>query len=58
MYSAHAVFIELETKSEMTGRFITFGRDLDIGTTEIEIFGNPMSVTRHVLTLSNAMSLD
>ena len=50
-YSAHALSMELEMKFEMTGMFIMLGKYLDIGTTDIAIFGSPISVTRVVLTL-------
>lgn len=48
-YSATAVSIELAMNDEMSGMFMTFGRTLDIGTTEIEIRGKPISVTNVVL---------
>lgn len=49
-YSVMAASIDFEMKEDKTGIFMTFGRALDIGTTEIETRGRPMSVTSVVLT--------
>lgn len=52
-YSAQAASIDFEMNEDSTGMFIMFGRDSDIGTTEIEIFGSPISVTSVVFTLND-----
>ena len=43
--------MDFDIKSEITGRFITFGRDFAIGTTEILTRGSTIKVTRAVLML-------
>ena len=50
-YSAKAASMDFAIKVEMTGRFITFGKARDIGTTEIDILGNPMNVQSVVFML-------
>ena len=50
-YSATAVSIELEMNPEIKGRFITFGRILFMGMTEMVMRGKPSSVTIVVFTL-------
>ena len=50
-YSAHAASIERAMNVEMTGRFITLGSDFARGTTEREMRGRPMRVTRVVFML-------
>ncbi len=49
-YSANAASMDLAMNVDMTGRFITFGKARDIGTTDIDIFGNPMNVHSVVFT--------
>lgn len=56
-YSAQAVSMDFDMKSEMTGRFMTLGSDLAIGTTEILMRGRPMRVTRLLLMLGEVTSL-
>jgi len=50
-YSANAVSMDRAMKVEMTGRFMTFGKARDMGTTLIEIFGNPIKVHSEVFML-------
>lgn len=50
-YSAQAVSMALEMKDDNTGIFITLGRLLAIGVTEMEMRGRPISVKRVVLIL-------
>ena len=56
-YSAQAVSMDFDMKSEITGRFITFGSDFAIGTTEILMRGRPMRVTSVLLILGEIASL-
>lgn len=50
-YSATAVSIELEMKPEINGMFMTFGRNLAKGITEMVILGRPIKLNMVVLTL-------
>ena len=48
--------MDFDMKSEITGRFITFGSDFAIGTTEILTRGRPMRVTSVLLILGETAS--
>lgn len=48
-YCAQAASIDFEIKDDRIGIFMTFGRDFDIGTTDIDTRGRPISVTSVVL---------
>jgi hypothetical protein len=51
-YSAAAVLMALEMNPETKGRFITFGKALLSGMTEMSILGRPINVTIVVLILN------